>query len=113
MSFSLLTLHKLILCQLGFFLHIIVDSFQRERERERGRGSAQPIVYSLLHFQCKIQYLNSSFEDIFYAKRSSYIVVVTMILSLVRKNYTGRYLLGIFPSSMKYFTTDINSFSRK
>ena len=41
MSFSLLTLHKLILCQLGFFLHIIVDSFQREREREgeseRGR----------------------------------------------------------------------------
>ena len=37
MSFSLLTLHKLILCQLGFFLHIIVDSFQRERARERGK----------------------------------------------------------------------------
>lgn len=68
MSFSLLTLHKLILCQLGFFLHIIVDSFHRERERERGRGSAQPIVYSLLHFQCKIQYLNSSFEDILLCK---------------------------------------------
>ena len=68
MSFSLLTLHKLILCQLGFFLHIIVDSFHRERERERGRRSAQPIVYSLLHFQCKIQYLNSSFEDILLCK---------------------------------------------